>query len=257
MLVVLGAQSFLSLLSSILPLGWICCWNRRCLHWKGRCWSNSTSLLAGMWRMRGSTRVFGICILQILLSKKQLRHAWSWIGSSALAWYFFLGEVSLTAIWPTVYSCTITDIHRIWKNWHSHWSIDIYCWIFSSAKGQLPERVVKKKRRSVSVTKNCSVSGVSECRSCLKVRAELLSRVVCFAVISAKPRFFILYSNLMPISLYAAMEICNFFQADISQNCPWLFGVLMLSKDGCKWQEVIYYIYIGTELLCFFEWVPA
>ena len=26
-------------------------------------------------------------------------------------------------------------------------------------------------------------------------------------------KFFILYSNLMPISLYAAMEICNFFQA--------------------------------------------
>eukprot|EP00913_Durusdinium_trenchii_P012739 g11962.t1 len=43
-------------------------------------------------------------------------------------------------------------------------------------------------------------------------------------------KFFILYSNLMPISLYAAMEICNFFQAyfvksdlamyDEDQDCP-------------------------------------
>lgn len=43
-------------------------------------------------------------------------------------------------------------------------------------------------------------------------------------------KFFILYSNLMPISLYATMEICNYFQAyfvksdlamyDEDQDCP-------------------------------------
>ena len=31
-------------------------------------------------------------------------------------------------------------------------------------------------------------------------------------------KFFILYSNLMPISLYATMEICNYFQAYFVKN---------------------------------------
>ena len=56
----------------------------------------------------------------------------------------------------------------------------------------------------------------------------------------------------MPISLYAAMEICNFFQAEISQSSACFFAALwvleiganltrngLLSRDCCKWQQVV------------------
>ena len=109
---------------------------------------------------------------------------------------------------------TITDIHRPWKqlaftliNWYL--LLD-----FFKCQGSTARKSRKKNSRSVSVTKNCSVSGVSECRRTmrkpalfLEIGAELLSRVVCFALFcSHLSQTKVFYSLLQS---YAHLFVCG------------------------------------------------
>ena len=199
--------------------------------------TDSISLLAGMWRMRVSTRVFGICILQILLSMKQLRHAWSWIGSSALAWYTFFLRVSFL-------DNNLPDHHPPTLEFR-HWSIDIYCWIlldffkrhWSTAKKN------RKKCRSVASQRIVQWSfwmlkNYQEAVLFLKAGVGLLSWVVCFAVISAEQGFLFYTPILCPSPCMRPWRSAIFFRLRFHKAAHVFFAALWVLEIGAndkKW----------------------